>query len=153
MIENILEDYSDGKAIEMIAEGNGLDIEQILSVLIDYKEASRFKKTFNDDFKKLIAQRDINGVSRSEISRELQISAVTVKKSCTEFGQAVKEKSTSENEYTRMDGEFELSNCPSCGSAKNNLVDELNTTYCMECNSEHEYYEGYVMKVNFEYID
>lgn len=150
--EKILEAYTDGSALGVIIESFNITHEQLTKTLLEYKEESKFKRTFTDEFRQMIADRDINGVARSTIASELEINISTVKKSCEQFGQKVKERAISENLYTRIDGKFSLKECPSCKSKKNNLVDER-TTYCLDCGSEHEYYDGYVLRVNFEYLE
>ena len=148
----ILEAYADGSSMSYLAESFGTTEEEVKGILITYKEENRFKKSFTDEFRKMIAERDLNGVTRNAIAKELELNVNTVKKSCEAFGQAVKGKATSDNAFTRIDGDFELDTCPNCGSKRNNLVDE-NTTYCRDCDSEHEYYEGYILKINYEYLE
>ena len=148
----ILEAYADGSSLSYLAESFGITEEEVKAILVTYKEESRFKKSFTDEFRKMIAERDLNGVTRNAIAKELELNVNTVKKSCEAFGQAVKGKATSDNAFTRIDGEFTMDTCPSCSSKKNNVVDD-NTTYCMTCDSEHEYYEGYVFKINYEYLE
>lgn len=152
MIENILESYADGNLISMISNSNKISEDEILKILAEHKVASKYKKTFTDDFKKMIAMRDINGVSRTAISNELQINISTVRKACEQFGQACKEKAVSENLVTKIEGDFTMDECPNCKSKRNNIVDE-NVTFCMDCDMEHEYYDGYVNRVNFEYLE
>lgn len=153
MVKDILEAYSNGNTIFMIADSFDMSEEEVLELLLSHKESSRFKKTFNEDFRIMIAERDLSGISRSDISRELKLNAGTIQKACIQYGQAIKEKANDDSIYTRIDGEFTIDVCPSCNSRKNNLVDEMFTTFCMSCDSEHEYYDGYVLKVNFEYIE
>lgn len=148
----ILEAYAEGSPLSLIAESFKIREESVKGILLDYKEQNRFKRTFTDEFRTVIAERDINGVARSTIASELKLNINTIKKSCEKFGQSLKDKATSDKAFTRIDGEFSMSTCPSCGSKKNNIVDD-NATYCMSCDSEHEYYDSYVMKVNFEYIE
>ena len=148
----ILEAYADGSSMSYLAESFDITEEEVKAILITYKEESRFKKSFTDEFRKMIAERDINGVTRNAIAKELELNVNTVKKSCEAFGQAVKGKATSDNAFTRIDGEFIMGACLSCGSKKNNVVDD-NTTYCMSCDSEFEYYDGYVLKINYEYLE
>lgn len=162
--QKVIEAYADGSQLTLIAESFNISETQVIEILRNFKEKSRYKKTFTDEFKKVISERDINGIARRTIGEELGINASTVKKACEKFGQAIKEKATSDQAYTRIDGEFDLKVCPSCGSNKNNLVDD-STTFCMSCDSEHEYYFGekdeddewvenpYVLKINFEYIE
>lgn len=162
--QKILEAYSDGSPIALIVESFNTTYEQVIEVLNTYKEDSRYKRTFTEEFRRMIAERDMNGVTRSSIAKELKLNVNTVKKACEAYGQTLKEKATSDKALTKIDGEFKLDTCPSCGSKKNNLVDE-NITFCMSCDSEHEYFfekvdkdgkvteKPYVMKVNFEYIE
>lgn len=164
MKDNILESYADGNLVSMIAENHNISEKEVIDILIEFKNESKHKKTFTDEFKTMIATRDMNGASRSSISTELGININTVRKACEQFGQATKEKAVSDNLYTRVDGEFSVNTCPSCGSRRNNLVDE-NTTFCMDCSMEHEYNFGkkdedgnwiekpYILKVNFEYLE
>lgn len=148
----ILEAYADGSPLKLMAESFNLTEEEIKDFLIKHKEDSRFKKSFTEEFRKMIAERDMSGVARNTIASELGLNVSTVKKSCEAYGQAVKGKASSENMYTRIDGEFDINICPSCNSKRNNLVEE-GITFCRDCDSEHEYYEDHVLKVNFEYIE
>lgn len=150
--EKVLEAYADGSPLGVIIESFNITHKQMVSILLNHKEMSRYKKTFTDDFRKMIADRDMNGVARSTIAKELEINANTVKKACEAFGQAIKEKATSDKAFTKIEGKFSMDICPSCGSKKNNVVDD-NTTYCLKCGTEHEYHEGYVSKVNWEYLE
>lgn len=150
--QKVIEAYAEGSSILLISESFKISQRLTLGILRKYKEDSRHKRTFTDKFRKMIAERDMNGVARRTIAEELELNVNTVRKACEQFGQAIKEKATSELAFTRIDGDFSLKVCPSCGSKKNNLVDEK-TTYCIKCGAEHEYYDGYVLKVNFEYLE
>ncbi|MER2006527.1 MAG: hypothetical protein ABS939_03665 [Psychrobacillus sp.] len=153
MIEQkVLEAYADGSPLGLIIESFNITHKQVTKILLSYKEKSRYKRTFTDEFRKMIAERDMNGVARSTIANELGLNVNTVKKACEKFGQAIKGKATSDKAFTKIEGEFSLNTCPSCGSKRNNLVDDK-TTYCMSCDSEFEYHDGYVLKINFEYIE
>lgn len=148
----ILEAYADGSPLKLIAESFNVKEEYIKEFLIKHKEDSRFKKSFTEEFRKMIAERDMSGVARNTIASELGLNVNTVKKSCEAHGQSVKGKATSENLHTKIEGDFDLKICPSCKSRRNNLVEE-GTTFCLDCDSEHEYYDGYVLKINFEYLE
>lgn len=152
MNDNILESYADGNLVSMIAENYNISEEEVINILIEFKIKSKHKKTFTDEFKKMIAIRDVNGASRSSIADELKININTVRKACEQFGQASKEKAVSDNLYTKIEGEFTMDKCPSCNSRRNNQVDDF-TTFCMDCSMEHEYYDGYVNRINFEYLE
>ena len=125
--QKVLDAYADGSELGVIIESFNITYKQVMKILNSYKEENRYKKTFTDEFKKMIAERDSNGIPRSTIAKELGINVNTVRKSCKEFGQAVKEKATSDQAYTRINGRFDLKICPSCKSKRNNLVDD-NTT-------------------------
>lgn len=148
----ILEAYRDGSPIGLIKESFSLTEEEIKTCLEEFKNKNRLSRTFEDDFKKVIAERDINGIPRRQIALELNINVNTVKKACEQFGQTFKERASSENVYTRIDGVFDKSTCPSCSSKKVNEVEE-NVTYCKDCGSEHTFYKDHVLKLNWEYLE
>lgn len=161
--KTILDAYADGSELTLMITSFNVSYNYIIKVLNDYKEANREKKSFTDDFKKMVAQRDINGISRNAISKELGINPNTVKKFCEKFGQAVKGKNNEENEYTRIEGKFSTDECPTCKAKKPNTIEKTDTyviTYCMKCGDEHTHpikkdgdFEDYVLKLNFEYIE
>lgn len=149
----MLDAYADGSELGLIISSFNITYSQAIEILKSFKEDNRMKKSFKDDFKIMVAQRDINGVARSTIAKELDINPNTVKKFCEQFGQALKEKSAmSEKAFTRIDGEFDLKTCPSCNSKKVNIVED-NTTYCKECGNEHIINEDHALRINFEYIE
>lgn len=152
MKQKVLDAYMDGSPITIIVSSFNTTTEEVLKILHTYKEESRYKKTFTDDFKKMISERDLNGVARSQIAKELELNVSTVKKACEKFGQAVKDKAISDKAFTRIDGEFDKKTCPSCNIKRVNEVEE-NTTYCLNCGDEYIHREGYVLKVNFEYLE
>lgn len=148
----VLEAYQEGSDLGYIVECFNITYSRVKQILIAFKDANREKRTFTDDFKRVIAERDINGVSRRQIAMELEINVNTVKKACAKFGQALKDRASSENEYTRIEGKFDMNTCPSCGSNDVNEVEE-NTTYCKKCGSEHIHKEDHALKLNWEYLD
>jgi hypothetical protein len=150
--ETILEKYRNGSDIGYIVEKMNISPRLVKQTILAFKEANRLKKSFTDEFKMLIAERDSNGVSRRQIASELEINANTVKKACEMFGQSNKEKASSENEYTKIEGKFPLTVCPSCKSKKVNVVDD-NTTYCKDCGNEHIHNKDHALKINWEYVD
>ena len=150
--DKILNAYRNGSDLGYIIEKLNIPHKKVKQVIIGFKEANRLKKSFTDEFKMLIAERDSNGVSRRKIASELEINANTVKKACEAFGQAHKEKASSENEYTRINKTFPLTICPSCNSNNVNIVED-NTTYCKDCGNEHIHHQGYTLVVNWEYVE
>lgn len=151
--KKVLDAYADGSPLSVIIESFNITYEEAIEILHKYRSNERLKKSFTDEFKKLIAQRDINGsVTRSSIAKELGINANTVKKACEKFGQSSKEKAISNQTFTRVDGEFTLDKCPSCQSEKVNIVEDC-TTFCKKCGDEYIHEEDHVLKINFEYLE
>lgn len=152
MNKEVLHAYRNGKDLTYIAKRFNTSTNEIKEILLDYKEASKYKRTFTDDFKRLIAERDMNDVSRRQIATELEINANTVKKACERFGQSLKEVAPSGNEYTKIEGNFDMNTCPSCLSDKVNEVAEF-TTFCLSCGNEVIHKENHALKVNWEFLD
>lgn len=150
--QKILDAYADGSTTGLIIESFNITYSQLIEILTDFKENSRYKKTFTDEFKKVIAQRDMNGVARSTIAKELQINANTVKKSCEKFGQAIKDRNTSEKAFARIDGKFSMEECPNCKSKKVNTIED-DTIYCKNCGDEYIYNEDHVLRVVWEHLE
>lgn len=150
--QKVIDAYRDGSEIGYIIESFNISHKRVKSILLNLKESSRHKRTFTDDFKKIIAERDMNGISRRQISLELEINANTVKRACEAFGQSLKGRATSNNEYTKIDNVSDMSKCLSCGSKDFNEVD-LNTYYCMKCGNEFIFKGDHALKVNWEYLD
>lgn len=152
-IEDVVEEYEQGHPISYIAEMLGIEESVVLGFLRQHRDNSRLPNSYTDDFKQMIAMRDLNdGVTRSSISKELEVNPNTIKKACNKYGQALKGKSKSEQMYLRIDGVFARDKCPSCKSKKINEVDD-NTYYCKDCGDEHIFYDEYIQKINFEWVD
>lgn len=150
--ERIIAAYADGSPVEVIAESFNLTHELVLKELHDFRDQRRNKRAFSNAFKKMIAERDLSGEARSAIAKDLGVNINTVKKSCEEFGQTLKERATSDNFYTRIEGEFPTTECVSCKSKDYNLVED-NTYYCFKCGKEHIHNDDHVLQVNWEYLD
>lgn len=150
--EKVVKAYRSGSEMGYIIESLNITYKRVKQILLNLKESNRHKRTFTDEFKRIIAERDMNGISRRQISLELEINANTVKRACEQFGQTFKDKATSDNQYTRLDGEFDMSECPTCKSKNVNEVDD-NTTYCLECGGEHIFKKDHVLRVNWEFVE
>lgn len=148
----VLDAYQDGSSMNYIVECFNVSHEKVKEILISFRENNRFKRTFTDEFKKVIAERDINGIPRRQISLELEINISTVKKACEKFGQSLKDRAISDNLYTRINVEFDMSTCPSCSSKNVNKVED-NTTFCKKCGNEHIHMIDHALKLNWEYLD
>lgn len=151
--KRIVEAYADGSSITLMANSFDIMEEEILNVLRSYRDECKTSKSFTDEFKIMIAERDMNeDITRVSIANDLQIHSNTIKKSCEQFGQAVKDKSSTDNFYTRIEGTFNQEECPSCKSKRVNEVEE-DVAHCMECGNEYMFYEDHVLKVNWEYLE
>lgn len=162
LTKKVLEAYQDGSDVNYITECFNITHQELKNILLSFKEDSRVKKTFSNEFKAMIAERDINGVPRRQIATELEINFNTVKKACEQFGQAIKEKATSDKVHSKVDVQ-DLKACPSCKSKEVNKIESItmigesniNTTgiYCMECGDEFFEYDGGFYRINFEYLE
>ncbi|QPK89697.1 hypothetical protein IEN91_04410 [Bacillus velezensis] len=154
--QKVINAYADGSPLSVISTSFNITYDEVITILREFKEESRHKKTFTDEFKIIIAERDMNGgkdVTRSSIAKELAINSNTVKKSCEQFGMALKEaRATSENEFVHIEGTFDLSTCPSCQDRRVNKVDE-DTIYCMSCGNEHIIKENHALRVAWEHLE
>lgn len=150
--EKVLQAYQDGSDLGYIVESLNIPYKRVKEILVSYKNSNRLKRTFTDEFKTMIAERDINGVARSTIATELDISVSTVQKACVTFGQAIKDKSISDNAYTKVKGSLQDGECPSCKSKKLNTVDD-NAVYCTSCGNEYVEKEDGLYKIEWHYID
>lgn len=150
----VLEMYRNGSKIEEIIKSLNITHRKVKQILLDFKNKNKLKKAFTDEFKKVIAERDLNGISRRQIALELEINASTVRKACEKFGQTLKEKPINDENklFTRIDGKFNKDKCPKC---KNNGVNEvdINTIYCKNCGNEFIIKKDHILMINWEYID
>lgn len=150
--EDVVKAYSEGFSTESIANKYGISLETVKEILYVFRDEQRVKRAFTDVFKKVIAERDISGVSRTDIANEMGININTVKKSCEQFGQNFKEKATSDNLYTRIEGKHPKNKCVVCDSNHYNLIDD-NVHYCRKCGNEFIHKRDHVLMVNWEYVD
>lgn len=152
-LEKIVSSFSDGKPLEHIASKNKITLEAVQAYLMEFKENSK-KNTnaYTQDFKEVVALRIDNGIAKLVVSKELGLSPVTVKKFYDKFSGKNTKRELSEQLYTRIDGEHWKEICPTCGSKKNNKVEE-DTTYCMDCGSEHTYCVEYTSPDTEETVD
>lgn len=150
--QKVLEAYRDGSEIGFMVECFNISHEEIKKIILNFRDVNRNKRTFEDDLKIVIAERDMNGIARSTIAKELEINVNTVKKACAKFGQALKEKTVTEYNYTTIMGYFDMDSCPTCNSTRVNNVDN-ETTYCKNCGNEHVHKEDHALRINWEYLD
>lgn len=151
--KRIIAAYAEGSTLHLIADSFGLETENVSDMLNHYRKSCRTPRTFTDEFKKLIAERDLTGAARMEIARELGINVNTVKKACEEFGQKNKDRTDFERLHTKIDGDFPKDECYKCGSKHLNEVDDIGTTYCFDCGSEFTHMGDHILALNWEFVD
>lgn len=151
-LERLISYYSDGRSIDHIAWKLKTTEEDVLKTLRFYCNEQREKRTFSEDFKKVLADRDLTGIARTTIASEMGINVNTVKKSCEQYGQQSKEVASSEKTYTKIEGVFPRDKCVECKSERYNEVGE-DTYYCYKCGNEYIHRKTHVLRVNWEYID
>lgn len=143
-LEQVISKYSEGKSLESISSKLGLALEEVQSFLTQFKNDNRKNKnSYMNDIKEVVAMRVDSGVAVAEISRELQLNKMTVKRFHLKFGEVNRKQPLEEHMFTRIDGEHWREICPSCGSKNNNQVNE-ESTYCMDCGIEHTYCVEYL---------
>lgn len=156
-LENkILKHYRGGSEIELMSYVLNVDIDTILQTVRNYKEQSKYKNSYTIEFKTMIAERDMNGISRTSIKNELDIHENTIRKFCTKYGVAKKETETeSDEEYSYYSEGLLLDNCPKCNSRKLNIIMEYNgeEKYCMDCSSQFKQVDNAIHILNWEYIN
>ncbi|MGL6083881.1 MAG: hypothetical protein ACRC4N_16020, partial [Gammaproteobacteria bacterium] len=135
----VISQYEKGFNLDKIQKRLSINSEQLEKILSLYKDENLDKSRYTEEFKMVVASRHDNGVPQAHIVKEMKINSRTVAKFCDKYGN--KDDSEGETEsrlYTRIDGEHWREICPSCGSRKNNALNE-DSTYCMDCDSEHIY--------------
>jgi hypothetical protein len=150
--EEMIQGYASGLEIVSIAKRLSVSCEFIEAELLNYCKQQRHKRTFTEQFKKVLAERDMCGVPRTTIAKEMGINANTVKKSCEQFGQEIKVKANNENSFTKIEGVFPKTQCPECHNTRYNEVND-NTYYCCGCGGEYIHKKDHVLRVNWEYVD
>lgn len=151
--KRVVSAYTDGSTVNLIAESFDLEPENVLDMLRAYRKSCRTPRTFTDEFKKMVAERDMSGAARMEMARELGINVNTVKKACEEFGQKNKDRTDFERLHTRVDGVFSKEKCFKCEGSHVNEVDDSGATYCFDCGSEVVYMEDHILVLNWEFVD
>ncbi|UUV46736.1 DNA-binding protein [Bacillus phage vB_BanS-Thrax4] len=164
----VINAYAEGSDINFMAECFGITPQEVLNELRQFKEDSVYKRTFKDEFKIMIAERDMRKITRTSIAEDLQLNVATVKNACEKFGNAIKEFASNDNLYEKVEGATSIKTCPNCKSSKVNAIDSafhnivVDGIFCMDCGNEYLQVDTYekeelissdVYKVNFEYLD
>lgn len=158
----VIKHYTDGKSLSYISSVVGISEDEVFMRLRIFKSNSVqvVGNSYNDEIKKVIAKRDKNDISRSQIAKELGLSVTFVSKACKEFGDNLKNKARFNNQYTEI-AEHDLPTCPDCASKRVNevssYISDRNTIgiYCMSCNGEFFKFinNKTLYRLNFEFDD
>lgn len=146
--DDIIKLYREGKELDEIIVCLNTTYKIVRQALFDFKQMNYKGRIFLDEFKEVVYDRHKNGISKRKIANELEISQNTVRN----FIRKIDGEEPTLDMYEKIEGNFDKSKCPLCNSTNVNNVDE-NIIYCMDCGNEFEFYNGYVLKVKWEYID
>lgn len=110
------------------------------------KENANENGRLKEELKIIIANRDSNGVSRSQISQELNLNYNTIKTACSKYGNVIKNKANNPQKYKKLDSNYDLTSCPNCDTILKKmdiLMDDTfpeaftsKTHYCVNCGEE-----------------
>jgi ribosomal protein L37AE/L43A len=151
--KSIINMYRKGFELEEIIHNNNVTYKQVTLLLLSLKKENKVNRRFNDYFRKIIAERDMNGVDRYKISKELGISNSTVKKSCEKFGRAIGKRINDDKKFIKIsDDKPDFDKCPLCRDSKVNILGD-NCHYCLKCGEEFVVKKDGLYKINWEYID
>ena len=121
-ITEILIHYRKGRTINYIAEEVKLPVSYVKHLLLFYKEQSRVnKRLFNQEFKRIVAERYQNDVDRKTISKELKISKTLISTSNSQYEFHEKRCKYIRN-YELYSTYILLDRCPFCNSLEINKI-------------------------------
>lgn len=156
----ILDLYKKGASINGIAKELNMTEEAVLIHLNDYKKSQKEKGKYLETLMKLVAKRDSNEVPRKEIMSELNISRNFLIKSVKKFGFLDRlSEEDGEEFFTKVDSDFEFTECLQCHSKK---INEVNTLYkgtpakgfyCRDCGAEFVRNKNSIYKIKWENIN
>ena len=149
--KQIIELYMTGKTIDEIIVEMNLPYKKVMELLEQYKYRNTTSGKYSDELKAVIAKRCENGVSCKQVANELEIGYKKVRE-IHKKNQNKDKDIILESLYTKLEGDFSYDKCPTCGSKKVNEVG-VKTTYCLKCGNEHIFRKGYVLRINWEYVD
>lgn len=158
--ERLLKYYRQGYTIDAIKDFMGISKEEVLESLKHYRDSQRIGNKYSEELMELIAKRDSYDFTRKNIMEELGISRNFLAKSIEEYGFLNKTtKEAGEEFFMDIPFDFEISECPKCGSLRINEVETVHHDcptkgyYCVDCGSEFSIKEDKLYTVKWENID
>ena len=135
----ILKVYAYGYDVEFIAEDLDVSVEDILSFLRKFKTESKVNKRFTQEFKDIIGQRYMTGVSDFRIDQELSVGSQTSRRILKSIGlwdENRKRDLNKVDDFIVIDHK-DFNTCPECSSKKiTDLTDIRLNSYCRDCGTE-----------------
>ena len=135
----ILKVYAYGYDVEYIAEDLDVSTEDILSFLREFKVASKVNKRFTQEFKDIIGQRYMTGVSDFRIDQELSVGSQTSRRILKSIGLWDENRKRDLNKVDDfiVINHNDFNTCPKCASEKiADLTDICKNSYCKDCGTE-----------------
>ena len=158
--------YASGYSLENIdkyLKDSGHTAQDFINELIlrevTVSETKKTGKRLSEDLKKLIAQRDGNGISRTEIFKELNLNFVTVRRACEKYGSANKYNGRVSYRDIYEVVPFAIKHvpdgitCPICRGRANSTEGSPDIFFCVKCLEEYTIRHGKLYRTRWENID
>ena len=164
--------FADSNLVDSVLSmyGSGIDIETIHSYLVNYnvdfgsiinilREVKRSSSSrLPENLRMAIANRDICGVTRSNIAKELDVNLKTIRRSCEKYGSPNKNPVNRDDEILelldyniKMSGDSLL--CPKCNYRANSVVDSDTVFFCKNCYEEYTVLDDKIYRTRWENIN
>lgn len=134
-------------------------IDELILREITVNENKMTGKRLSENLKKLIAQRDSNGISRTEIFKELNLNFVTVRRACEKYGSANKYNGRVSYRDIYEVVPFTIKHvpdgiiCPICRGRANSTEGSPDIFFCVKCLEEYTIRHKKLYRTRWENID
>ena len=134
-------------------------IDELILREITVNENKMTGKRLSENLKKLIAQRDSNGISRTEIFKELNLNFVTVRRACEKYGSANKYNGRVSYRDIYEVVPFTIKYvpdgiiCPICRGRANSTECSPDIFFCVKCLEEYTIRHKKLYRTRWENID
>lgn len=158
--------YASGYGIENIdkylseSEYTAQDfIDELILREVTVSATKKTGKRLSEDLKKIIAQRDENGISRTDIFKELNLNFVTVRRACEKYGSSNKYNGRISHRDTYEVVPFAIKHiedgitCPICRGRANSTEGSPDIFFCVKCLEEYTIRHEKLYRTRWENID
>lgn len=159
LVDSVLSMYGSGIDIDTIQNyliSYNVDFESIVNILREGKRSSSSR--LPENLRIAIANRDICGVTRSNIAKELDVNLKTIRRSCEKYGSPNKNPVNRDDEILelldyniKMSGDSLL--CPKCNYRANSVVDSDTVFFCKNCYEEYTVLDDKIYRTRWENIN